>query len=116
MEKENVALKRTITELKELLKQTEAGRQQLQASYDEALQALADSEAKREIAEKELKIAQDQMATMWKELDSLHKRLDGLPSNSKHIKNPIESSSHVAAGVNEESLELNCTLCHEKFK
>ncbi|XP_019849650.1 PREDICTED: uncharacterized protein LOC105311978 isoform X2 [Amphimedon queenslandica] len=85
--------KRNLKELNDLLKQKDADKQQLQASYDEALQALADSEAKRETAERELKIAQDQMATMWKELESLHQRLDG----SHPRPNPVSTSSVIVS-------------------
>lgn len=107
LKEENAQLKSKAADLQSQLKQTERDKIQLQTSYEEALQALADSEAKREISEKELKLAQDQMGSMWRQLESLHKKIDGMSP-------PVTSGEN--SMVNETSLELQCTLCREKIR
>ena len=46
-------------------------------SYEEALTALADSEAKQETGARELKMAYSQIASLWAELQQMRKQIDG---------------------------------------
>jgi hypothetical protein len=105
LREENVKLRSAVTDLQVRLKQSESDKIQLQTSYEQALQALADSEAKRETSDKEMKLAQNQMSSMWKQLESLHKSLDG----------GSEAPPTGTSLVNERSLQLQCTLCREKI-
>ena len=52
-------------------------------SYEKALTSLADSEAKQETSSRELKIAHEQMAVLWKELEQLRKQIDGSTTSNK---------------------------------
>lgn len=52
-------------------------------SYEKALTSLADSEAKMETMQSELKLAHDQMSTMWEEL------------GRQQVANPLVSSSYI---------------------
>jgi hypothetical protein len=75
-------------------------------SYEQALQALADSEARKETSDKEMKLAQNQMSSMWKQLESLHKTIDG----------GSQAPPMGISLINEKSLQLHCTLCREKIR
>ena len=48
-----------------------------------ALSSLSDSEAKQETSARELRLAHDQMNSLWKELDQLRKQIDGSVAGNK---------------------------------
>ncbi|CAI7992847.1 hypothetical protein GBAR_LOCUS1139 [Geodia barretti] len=56
LKQENSQLRSAIAELQSRLNQCESDKLQLQTSYEQALQALADSEARRETSDKEMKL------------------------------------------------------------
>jgi hypothetical protein len=103
---ENSQLRAAIAEVQSRLKQCESDKLQLQTSYEQALQALADSEARKETSDKEMKLAQNQMSSMWKQLESLHKTIDG----------GSQAPPMGISLINEKSLQLHCTLCREKIR
>ncbi|XP_064396977.1 uncharacterized protein LOC135343878 isoform X2 [Halichondria panicea] len=104
---ENDRLASVVTDLESRLRQSETDKLQVQASYEEALQALADSEAKRETIDKELKLAHDQISSMWSELGSVRKQLDN-PS--------VAPPPTLVKKESDPQLELYCTICKERIK
>ena len=58
------------------------------ASYEKALTSLADSEAKMETMQSELKLAHDQMSTMWEEL------------GRQQVSNPLVSTWIIISLIN----------------
>ncbi|KAL5508977.1 hypothetical protein EMCRGX_G004249, partial [Ephydatia muelleri] len=110
------ALRCRVNELERTVQRYETERLQLQASYEEALQALADSEAKKESSERELKLAHDQISSMWKELESVRKKLED--NSLKTVTPPPVTFSPVAPEPcnADDAIELHCTLCKAKIK
>eukprot|EP00731_Ephydatia_muelleri_P012936 Em0007g246a len=109
------ALRCRVNELERTVQRYETERLQLQASYEEALQALADSEAKKESSERELKLAHDQISSMWKELESVRKKLED--NSLKTVTPPPVTFSPVAPEPcnADDAIELHCTLCKAKI-
>ena len=73
-------------------------------SYEEALTSLADSEAKQETGARELKMAHNQMASLWGELEQIRKQIDG-STTSNGIERLVSVPLWVCLAV------CKCVMC-----
>ncbi|XP_065919973.1 uncharacterized protein [Dysidea avara] len=90
-----------IHSLQQQLTQLSEEKRLLEASYEKALTSLADSEAKMETMQSELKLAHSQMTTMWEEL------------SRQQTAGPL---SPLPAPESSPELQLQCTLCGDNVR
>lgn len=92
------------------LSQLREEKRQIQKCYDKAIQEVAGGETKREVVEKELRLAHDQISDMWQELETLRTLVDH-PTPTPPSKLPKDQSFTTPPVVPADVL---CRLCQGK--